>query len=135
MTFGARMFLVAVVVSGLLVATGWYLSRQKLLRGRRPRTVAEILSDLPGDVRRDEASEVLQLIGKLFGVQPEILRLDDPMSKLLAMDSWRLGHGRDELERWLETKGVRQLQCRSITVREFILSVLRFNSSGQGVAG
>ncbi len=129
---GAEVFLVAIVVAFLMVSIGRYLSRRKLLRGRQPRAVTEIVNDLPEAVRREEASEVLQMIGKSFGVQPEILRLDDPMSVLMAMDSWMLGHGQGKLERWLRAKGVGSLQSKPDTIRDLIVSVLPFNAHRQG---
>jgi hypothetical protein len=78
---------------------------------------------------------MLQVIGKSFRVQPGILRLDDPMSVLTAMDSWTLGHGQGELERWLRARGVSSLQRKPDTIRELILSVLPFDAHRQGVTG
>ncbi len=131
MTFGAALFLIAIAVAALVYLGGRYLSRQTLLRGREPLAVSEIVSGLPEAVRRDEASEMLQVIGKSFRVQPEILRLDDPMSVLMAMDSWTLGHGQGELERWLRAKGVGSLQGKPNTIRDLIVSVLPFNTHHQ----
>jgi hypothetical protein len=128
MISGAGLFLAAVVVAGLLYFIGRYIARQKLLRGRQPLEVAEIVSDLPASVGRNEASEVLQVIGKSFRLRPEILRLDDSMSTLMAIDSWTLGHGQEELERWLKARGVDSLQRKPSTIRELIVSVLPFDA-------
>jgi len=135
MISGAGLFLIVIALAALGCIAGRYLSRQRLLRGRHPQTLAEIVSDLPEIVRRDEASEVLQVIGKSFGVQPEILRLEDPMSALTAMDSWRLGYGQWELERWLRAKGVSSLHRKPNTIGELIMSALPFDPNRRGITG
>lgn len=135
MIFGAEIFAGAIAAAVLICFAGRYLSRRKLLRDRRPLAVAEIVNGLPEDVGRGDASEVLQVIGKSFGVKPGILRLDDPMSALTAMDSWMLGHGQGELERWLRARGVSNLQRKPGTIRELILSVLPFDAHHQGATG
>jgi hypothetical protein len=135
MTFGAGVFLASVVVAVLVLAAGRYLSRQRLVRGRQPRAVTEIVNDLPDAIGRNEASEVLQVIGQSFRVRPEILRLDDPMSSLTAIDSWTLGHGQEALERWLRAKGITNFQRNPVTIRELILAVLLFDAHREGVSG
>jgi hypothetical protein len=134
MIFGAELFLVAIVLAVLACIAGRYLSRQRLLRGREPLEVAEIVRGLPDAVSRYEASEVLRIIGKSFGLHPEMLRLDDPMSALTAIDSWRLGHGQEKLEHCLKAKGISSLQRKPSTIRELIVSALPFDAHHQGVA-
>lgn len=91
---------------------------------------AEIVSGLPGTVARDDASEVLRVIGKSFRLQPEMLRLDDSISTLTAIDSWALGQGQEELERWLKSRGVGVFQHKPSTIRELIVSGLPFDTRG-----
>lgn len=134
MIFGAEIFAGAIAAAVLVCLAGRHLSRQKLLYGRQPLAVAEIVDGLPDNVGRSEASEVLQVIGKSFGVQPEILRLDDPMAALATIDSWTLGHGQGELERWLRARGVSSLRRKPNTIRELIVSVLPFDTNQPGAA-
>ncbi len=134
MISGTVLFLVAIPIAVLACIAGRHLSRQKLLRGRQSLAVAEIVSDLPDAISRDEASEVLQVIGKSFRLQVECLRLDDSIAALTAIDSWALGHGQEELERWLKAKGVKSLPRKPSTIRELIVSVLPFDAHQQGVA-
>lgn len=135
MNFGVGLFLVIIGFAALVCSAGRYFSRQKLLHGRQPQALAEIVSDLPETIRRDDASEVLQMIGKSFGVRPEVLRLHVPMSALTAMDSWTLGHGQGELERWLRAKGVSSLHRKPATIGELIMSALPLDARRQGITG
>lgn len=112
-------------VAAALYFSGRGLSRRRLMRGREPIAAEQILKDLPESISRDAASEVLQAVGKSFGIQPELLRLEDQMSALTAIDSWTLGKGQEELEDWLRSKGVESLRSKITTIRELILSVLQ----------
>ena len=134
MTTVGVVFLVVIPLAVFVCIAGRYLSRWNLQRGRQPMPVAEIVSGLPQTVGRDEASEILQVIGKSFRLKPEILRLDDPISALTAIDSCVLGEGQEEFERWLESKGVRSFQQKPSTIRELIVSVLPFDAHRQGIA-
>ncbi len=90
----------------------------------------DIVKELPSSVDRGEAENVLRAIGRSFGLEPETLRLDDSFSKLTALDSWTLGKGQEELERWLRANGVISLQSKPQTIRDLIVSVLPFEQNG-----
>ena len=126
MIVGAGIFAGAVAIALLVCLLGRYSSRQRLLRGRHPLAVAEIVNGLPDNLSRNEASEVLRVIGKSFGLQPEILRLEDPIAALTAIDSWVLGRGQEGVERWLRDKGVTSLGGKPNTIRDLIIAVLPF---------
>jgi hypothetical protein len=70
------------------------------------------------------------VIGKSFGLQPEILRLEDPIAALTAIDSWMLGRGQEGVERWLRDKGVTNLGSKPNTIRDLIIAVLPFTGKG-----
>lgn len=128
MIFGAEVFLGCSAVAAVAYFILRRLAKRNLLRDRKPLAVAEIINDLPENVNRSDASEMLQAIGKSFGLKPEILRLDDPISALTAVDSWRLGEGQDELERWLKARGVNSLQSKPNTIRDLMVTVLPFDA-------
>lgn|SRR5574337_184200 len=119
-----------VVTAALLYLAGRYLSRQRLLRGRHAVALQDIVKELPSSVDRSEAENVLRAIGRSFGLEPETLRLDDPFSKLTALDSWTLGKGQEDLEQWLRANGVISLQSKPQTIRDLIISVLPFKQNG-----
>lgn len=133
MISGGWIFAGAVSIGALACLVGYRMSRRKL-RGRQPVPISEIVNGLPESLRRDEASELLQVIGKSFRLQPEILRLDDPISTLTSADSWRLGEGQEELERWLKAKGVTALQGKPVTIRDLMISVLPFDAHSRQAA-
>lgn len=90
------------------------------------------MNELPEGVDRNEASEILQAIGKSFHLNPEMLRLDDQISALTAIDSWMLGKGQEDLERWLRAKGVVSLRDKPATIRDLIISVVPLSAHRQG---
>ena len=132
MISGALVFAGVVVIAALVCLVGRYSSRQRLVRGRQPLAVAEIVNGLPYSVSRSEASEVLREIGKSFRLQPEILRLEDPIAALTAIDSWMLGRGQEGLERWLRDKGVISLGSKPNTIRDLIVAALPFSTHSRG---
>ncbi len=116
-----------VVAAGLAYLGGRYSSRHKLMHGRQAIAPHEIVKELPSSVDRGDAENVLRTVGRAFGVKPEILRLDDSFADLMAMDSWTLGKGQEELEQWLRGNGVVSLQRKPQTIRDLIISVLPFD--------
>lgn len=106
---------------------GRYLSRQRFLRGRRATAIPVIVKDLPVSIDRCEAENILRAIGRSFAVKPEILRLDDSFAALAAMDSWMLGKGQEDLEQWLRSNGVVNLQRKPQTIRDLIVAALQFD--------
>lgn len=122
MTFGAAIFIGAILVASLLCLAGWRLSRRKLAN-RTQLPVSEIVSGLPSTISQKEASEVLAKIGESFGVQPGLLRLDDPISVLTGMDSWKLGEGQEKFEAWLKGRGVIRLPNDPKTIGDLVVAV------------
>lgn len=112
-----------VAVAGFLVGRVW--SRQRFLHGRVALTLQEILSDAPDGINKLLAEEVIQVTSRSYGVPIELLRINDRMSSLTALDSWQLGRGQDQLDRWLRMKGIESLPCRPQTILELIEIVQR----------
>lgn len=123
MPTGPVIFASLIAIGVVAVFVGGYLSRRKLTR-RKPLSVSEIVSGLPSTISQKEASEVLAKIGESFGVQPGLLRLDDPISVLTGMDSWKLGEGQEKLEAWLRDRGVTRLQNRPRTVGDLVVAAV-----------
>jgi hypothetical protein len=69
--------------------------------------------------------------GESFGVQPELLRLEDSISALTGMDSWRLGKGQEDFESWLRERGISKFEKMPSTVGELI-NVVVPKMSGSG---
>lgn len=120
--------LIAMGVVAALI--GRYLSGNKLKR-RRPLLLSEIVKGLPPEVPQKEAFEVLTKMGESFGVQPELLRLEDSISALTGMDSWRLGKGQEDFESWLRERGISKFEKMPSTVGELI-NVVVPKMSGSG---
>ncbi|WP_183421718.1 hypothetical protein [Luteibacter sp. Sphag1AF] len=86
--------------------------------------ISEIVRELPDGVDHRQAEEVLRAIGLSYGLKPENLRLDDPLSSLEAIDSWALGKGQEALAKWLKTNGIDSLQNAPETIGDLMISVL-----------
>lgn len=56
------------------------------------------------DVSWATYSTVSNAIRDAFGVDPRLLRPDDPLKLLFDLDTWRLGHGSELLNRLLEER-------------------------------
>ncbi len=55
-------------------------------------TLEDIVNELPAQFDKNQAAEVLQALGRSFGLQPELLRLDDSittLNELDIMDAWQ----------------------------------------------
>jgi acyl carrier protein len=121
---GAEIFGALIGVAAVACFLGLHFSRKKFLRGRLSIQTLEIVKDLPSGIDSSEAERLLRVIAKSFGVKAEILRLDDSLDRLIALDSWKLGEGQDELERWLKAEGVTSFKEKPATIRDLIVAVL-----------
>ncbi|HEX7817224.1 hypothetical protein [Dyella sp.] len=110
---------------------GRYLSGNKF-KQRRPLLLSEIVKGLPPEVPQKEAFDVLTKVGESFGVQPELLRLEDSISTLTGMDSWRLGRGQEIFEAWLRGLGVNRLPNDLKTIGDLIAAVASSQQKGDG---
>lgn len=124
MTTGMTIFGLVVFISGAAYFLGRFISRKKLLGGRDRLKLEDICNDLPEQVDKNQGIEILRVLGKVFGLQPELLRLSDSMSMLYEIDSWMLGMGQEKLERWLVVNGIPEFKSQPSTVNDFIISVL-----------
>lgn len=63
---------------------------------------------LPSEVRNRVSAEVFNevwsKVGDAFSIDPRLVRPDDTLKSLNAIDSWNLGKGGDALSQWLENK-------------------------------
>ena len=87
-------------------------------------TLEDIVNELPAQFDKNQAAEVLQALGRSFGLQPELLRLDDSITTLNELDSWMLGSGQEKFSRWLATRGITTLESKPQTIRDLVLYVL-----------
>lgn len=129
MSIGALIFIVAIGCGLALAVFSKWVSRRKLLGHRKQQPIEEIIGDLPSQIDRDLAIETLQALGKSFGVAPGLLRLDDPIARLNAIDSWALGSGQERFSRWLTTRGITTMEPKPVTVRDLLLYVLSFKGN------
>ena len=51
-------------------------------------------------------SDVWNVIGKSYDLNPQIIRPTDTFHELSKADSWLLGKGEDDLSEWLDRKGI-----------------------------
>jgi hypothetical protein len=121
--------LVAMGVVAALI--GQYLPGNELKR-RRSFLLSEIVKGLDPVAPPNEALEVLTKVGKSFSIQPELLRLEDSISALTGMDSWRLGEGQGMFETWLRGRGVVCLPKDLKTIGDLIAAMASSQRKGAG---
>jgi hypothetical protein len=117
--------LIGIVVTVVVVYTVFrYATRRNFMRGRPELAISELLNSLPENIDRDKAGALLSEVAKCFRFRPGMLRLDDSLSSLMAMDSWVLGKGQEDLEDWLKERGISGFENMPSTVGELISVVV-----------
>lgn len=115
---------VVLVAVGAAAALAYFVGRRftfsRFMRGRRPRPTSEMIRDLPRDVNEAEATDVILALGRCYAIDPELLRLEDSLASLAALDSWALGKGQEEFEDWLRERGFRTPFRQVITVGDLV---------------
>jgi hypothetical protein len=123
MHIGVIIFVGLITIGVVAALVGRYLSRKRLTR-RNLLPVSEIISELPANIPKKNASEILTKIGELFGIPAGVLRLDDSVSMLTEMDSWKLGEGQEKFEAWLKAQGITHLLKETKTIGDLVISII-----------
>lgn len=113
-----------VLVAIIVYVVSRYIHRWQFIRGRRELAIAELLNPPPSYIDRDKASALLHEVAKCFRLKSEILRLEDKLSSLAAIDSWDLGGGQEDLELWLSGFGISELNETPSTLGELISAIV-----------
>ena len=97
---------VAVAVGIAAVVLSRSLARKRFAADRQPIPLEVLASQLDGDLSTDVVTEVWTAVGAAYGIDPKMIRPDDDLKRLAAIDSWDLGQGEDKLDEWLRTKNL-----------------------------
>ena len=116
----AKVLISIVVVAVILYSVFRYATRRNFMKGRHELAVSELLNSLPENIDRDKAGALLGEVAKCFRLRPGMLRLDDSLSSLTAIDSWALGKGQEDFESWLRERGISKFEKMPSTVGELI---------------
>lgn len=116
----AKVLIGIVLAVAVLCPVFQYVARRNFMKGRPELAISELLNSLPGDLDRDQAGALLGEVARCFRLKPGMLRLDDALSSLVAMDSWMLGEGQEDLESWLRGKGIVNVEKMPSTVGDLI---------------
>ena len=95
---------VAVAVGIAAVVVARTLARRRFAADRQPIPLEVMGSQVGASLSADVVSEVWTEIGTAYGIDPRLIRPDDTLKHLAAIDSWDLGQGGDKLNDWLRTK-------------------------------
>jgi len=69
----------------------------------------EIHSSVADRVSLDTLKLVFRMLGDAYGVEPRLIRLEDPLKRFFDSDSWRLDIGTEKLNKWLRDIGIREV--------------------------
>jgi hypothetical protein len=98
-------FAIALVVGTGLVLGFRSLAKRSFLKDRRPLPLEELYVPVKDRVSFEVFSEVWAALGKLYGIDPRLIRPSDTFAELSRADSWVLGKGEDELTEWVDKMG------------------------------
>lgn len=117
-----------VLVALVLIWLGRYISRQKITRGRRPRSLEEIQRSLTPEVSMNTLSQVFDALGEAYGVNPKLIRPEDSLKQFFDLDSWSLDAGTERINKWLVSHGIKATKEELSTVLDLLLLVERHRS-------
>lgn len=119
-----------VVLLGGLIATGIVavivfrlLAVRRLGRNRKPLDFQEIHHAVADQVSLDTLTLVFEMLGDAYGVEPRLIRPNDPLKHLFDSDSWTLDMGTEKLNKWLQSIGMAHVDAQPTTVLDLLLLV------------
>lgn len=95
----------ALAVGALIIWAFRVHSRRSLVKGREPKSLADLQAEVPDQVSPDVFREVWTTIGEAFSIDARLIRPNDTLAALTNMASWDLGNGEDALSEWFEKEG------------------------------
>lgn len=98
-----------IFISVLLVVLFRRQSKKQLITGRDSLDFSDIYSSVDKKISFDTFSEVLNVLGNSYSVNPQLLRPTDSLQKIHKMDSWSLGAGDEKMGQWLMDKGIKDV--------------------------
>ena len=105
MTLG--LWLVVAVAAGIAaVVFARTIQRKRFASDRQPIPLDDLARQVSPPVSPEIFREVWTTVGIAYGIDPRMIKPDDELKRLAAIDSWDLGRGGDKLEDWLRTKNL-----------------------------
>lgn len=110
-------------VAAILVFGFRALARRKVSSGRVPVELREIHQSISDKVSFETMEQVYRAIGDAYSLDPRLVRPDDPLKRLLDMDSWALDAGTEKLNVWLRATGVEAERRQIPTILDLLVLV------------
>jgi hypothetical protein len=105
MTLG--LWLLAAVAAGIAVVVfARMIQRKQFASDRQPIPLDDLVCQVSPPLSPEVFREVWTTIGTAYGIDPRLIKPDDELKRLAAIDSWDLGQGGDKLDTWLRTKNL-----------------------------
>ncbi|WP_426398204.1 hypothetical protein ACN9M1_05885 [Ralstonia sp. R-29] len=100
-----NLLFISIVAVAIVAVLGFKaLARKSFGKEREPLSLVEIYALVNNRVSAEVFNEVWSKVGDAFSIDPRLVRPDDTLKSLNAIDSWDLGKGGDTLSQWLENK-------------------------------
>lgn len=73
------------------------------------------------DVSTESLARVLETLGDIYRVNPQLLRPNDKLKDFFDLDSWSLGIGTEKLNKWLAEEGFTDVNPTPTTILDLVL--------------
>lgn len=124
---------VALVLCGIFVVASFrYLGRRKLISRRKPEEIIAIHARVSEEVSLNALRDVMQAVGRAYVIDPKLIRPEDSLQKIAAVDSWSLDGGTERLNQWLISNGLSEQPQYVKTVLELARIVEEARGSRRG---
>lgn len=128
MTMSIWFAILLIGVSGAVILIARWMNRRSVLKNRKPLTLLEMYQheNTCANVDYDIFVRILNLVGRAYGIDPQMLRLSDQLEMFYGLDSWRLDGGTEKLNNGIEEEfGITSFELEPETIAELIVEVER----------
>jgi hypothetical protein len=112
-----------IAIGTMAVIAFRYFSIRRITLNRTPIDLQEIHRTVADKASFDTVKQVFQALGDAYSVDPGLIRPEDPLKYFSNADSWRLDAGTEQLNKWLQSIGIKEIGAQPKTVLDLLVLV------------
>lgn len=112
-----------IAIGTMAVIAFRYFSIRRITLNRTPIDLQEIHRTIADKASFDTVEQVFQALGEAYSVDPGLIRPEDPLRYFSNADSWRLDAGTEQLNKWLQSIGIKEIGAQPKTVLDLLVLV------------
>ncbi|MCS6304870.1 MAG: hypothetical protein H8K07_14595 [Nitrospira sp.] len=112
-----------IAIGIMAVITFRYFSIRRITFNRTPIDLQAIHRSIADKASLDTVKQVFHVLGDAYLVDPRLIRLDDSLRSFSNADSWQLDVGTEQLNKWLQSIGIKEIETQPNTVLDLLLLV------------